>query len=315
MADGVRRRVVFMGTPDYAVPTLEALADHHEVVAAFSQPPRARGRRGLALVPSPVHRTAEARGIDVRTPPSLKDADEQAALAALEADVAVVVAYGLLLPQGVLDAPSFGCLNGHASLLPRWRGAAPIQRAIMAGDRETGVCVMRMEAGLDTGPVALSETVPIDDATTGGALHDRLAALTARLMLRALDGLETLRFEPQSDEGVTYARKILKDELPVPFARPAEEVHRHVMALSPVPGAWMAWDGRTKVLETRVEAGTGAPGTVLQGGAVACGEGAVRPVRVQKSGKPPFDERQTAQAWSAARPGTRVDVPAASATA
>ena len=297
-------RVVFMGTPDYAVPTLKAVADRHDVVSVYSQPPRAAGRRGLKLTPSPVHAEAERRGLEVRMPVSLKGEDEQKAFASLEADVAVVVAYGLILPQPILDAPKaarrgFGCLNGHASLLPRWRGAAPIQRAIMAGDRETGVCIMGMERGLDTGPVALSEAVAIDETTTAGTLHDTLAALTARLMAEALARLPDLTFEPQPEEGVTYAAKIEKNETRIDWSRPAKEVHRHVMGLSPVPGAWFERDGRVKVLETRSTEGDGAPGEVLGPCVVACGTEAVRVVRMQKAGGKALDAERTAQAWDA----------------
>ena len=275
-----------MGTPDYAVPTLRALATRHDVACAYSQPPRKAGRRGLKLTPSPVHATAQELGIEVRTPLSLKVEEEQSAFAALEADVAIVVAYGLILPQAILDAPCVDSLNGHASLLPRWRGAAPIQRAIMAGDTETGVCVMRMEAGLDTGPVAMREAVPITDATTAGQLHDRLADLTARLMLRAVDELEDLVFEPQSEEGVTYARKIEKGETRINWSRPAEAVARHVMGLSPFPGAWFDHDGdRVKVLRATSERGSGDPGVVLDDALlVACGRSAVRLLDVQRAG-------------------------------
>ena len=295
-------RAVFMGTPDYAVPTLKAVADAHDVVAVYSQPPRAAGRRGLKLTPSPVHAEAQRQGIEVRTPVSLKGAEEQAAFRALEADVAVVVAYGLILPQAILDAPKHGCLNGHASLLPRWRGAAPIQRAIMAGDRETGVSIMGMERGLDTGPVALREAVPIRESTTAGALHDELAALTARLMLEALARLPDLSFRPQPEDGVTYAAKIEKHEARILWQRPAREVHRQVMGLSPFPGAWFeasasAGGGRVKVLETRVVEGLGVPGEVLEDATIACGDGAVRVVRMQKAGGRPLDEVQTRQAW------------------
>ena len=225
-----------MGTPDYAVPTLKAVADAHDVVAVYSQPPRAAGRRGLKLTPSPVHAEAERQGIEVRTPVSLKGAEERAAFRALEADVAVVVAYGLILPQ-----PDPRCTGTRLPQRPRQppaplaRGAAPIQRAIMAGDRETGVCVMGMERGLDTGPVALREAVPIRETTTAGALHDELAALTARLMPEALANLPDLAFRPQPEDGVTYAAKIEKDETRIDWHRPAREVHRQIMALSPFP--------------------------------------------------------------------------------
>ena len=312
-------RTVFMGSPPFAVPTLRAVGGHHEVAAVYTQPPRPRGRRGRALAPTAVHAAAEEMGLLVRHPVSLKGADEQAAFTALEADVAVVVAYGLILPQAILDAPkaardAHGCLNGHASLLPRWRGAAPIQRAIMAGDPETGVCVMGMEAGLDTGSVALSETVPITPETTGGALHDRLADLTARLMVEALARLEagTLTFTPQPQEGVTYATKIDKAETRIDWSRPAEEVHRHVMALSPAPGAWCEVPlhepvgheppptERVKVLQTRLRPHVDdVPGHVLPNGTVACakGTGGVHPVRIQRAGGRALDERATAQSW------------------
>ena len=296
-----------MGTPDYAVPTLKAVAGAHQIVAAYCQPPRAAGRRGLRLTPSPVQVEAERRGIAVRHPVSLKGADEQAAFAALRADVAVVVAYGLILPRAVLDAPraatdGHGCLNGHASLLPRWRGAAPIQRAIMAGDDETGVCIMGMEAGLDTGPVALRETVPIREDTTAGDLHDTLAALTARLMVEALDRLPELAFEPQAAKGVTHAAKIDKVETRIDWSRPAVEVHRHVMGLSPFPGAWFEHGTRTKVLETRPVAresrpAEARPGEVIAPRIVACGDGAVELLRLQKAGGRPLDAVRTAQSW------------------
>lgn len=285
-------RVVFMGTPDYAVPTLRAVAAGHEVAAVYTQPPRVRGRRGNAVLPTAVHAAAAELGLDVRHPPSLKGEDEGAAFRALGADVAVVVAYGLILPRAVLDAPGaargrYGCLNGHASLLPRWRGAAPIQRAVMAGDRETGVCIMGMERGLDTGPVALRETVPITPETTAGALHDTLADLSARLMVEALTRLEagTLLFTPQPAEGVTYADKITKEETRIDWSRPAEEVHAHVMGLSPVPGAWFEHGKRIKVLRTELDERDGPPGLVLDGAlCVACRGGAVRLVEVQPAG-------------------------------
>ena len=310
-------RTVFMGPPPFAVPVLRAVTGAHEVAAVYTQPPRVRGRRGGAVLPTAVHAAAHELDLPVRHPLSLKNEGEQAAFAALGADVAVVVAYGLILPQAILDAPrasenGHGCLNGHASLLPRWRGAAPIQRAIMAGDRETGVCIMGMERGLDTGPVALSEAVPITPETTGGALHDRLRDLAARLMVEALDRLEagTLHFTPQPDEGVTYASKIDKNETRIDWSRPAEEVHRHVMALSPAPGAWCevpkhAPAGhepppaeRVRVLETAVAPHVhDVPGLVTRDGTVACGGGGVRIVRMQRAGGKALDERATAQSW------------------
>ena len=287
-----------MGTPDFTVPTLRAMAEHHEIAAVYSQPPRAGGRRGLKLAPSPVHRAAEEFGIEVRTPVSLRDEPEQEAFRALGVDVAVVVAYGLILPRTILDSPragqgGHGCLNGHASLLPRWRGAAPIQRAIMAGDAETGVCVMGMEAGLDTGPVAIRKAVPITPQTTAGDLHDRLAGLTAELMVEALALMETgdLAFTPQPEDGVTYAAKIEKGETRIDWSRRAAEVHAQVMGLSPAPGAWFAMpDGeRVKVLRSAPAVGSGAPGTVLEGGILACGEQALAPLTVQRAGKRPIE--------------------------
>ncbi len=289
-------RVVFMGTPDFSVPTLRAIAEAgHEIAAVYTQPPRAAGRRGLELTPSPVQREVEQLGIEVRTPVSLKGEAEQQAFASLHADVAVVVAYGLLLPRPVLDAPRLGCLNGHASLLPRWRGAAPIQRAIMAGDEETGMMVMKMEEGLDTGPVGLVEKVAIRADMTAGELHDRLADVGAGLMAEALARLEagTLTFTNQSKEGVTYARKIDKAETRIDWSPPAGEVHNHIRALSPMPGAWCeaAIGGRAerlKLLRSTLAEGAGAPGEVLDDRlTVACGSGAVRLVELQRAGGRP----------------------------
>jgi methionyl-tRNA formyltransferase len=294
-------RIVFMGTPDYAVPTLEALADAgHEIVAVYSQPPRPAGRRGLETRPSPVHAAAERRGFVVRTPTSLRSEDEQAQFAALGADAAVVVAYGLLLPQAVLDAPRHGAWNGHASLLPRWRGAAPIQRAIMAGDSETGVMIMKMDKGLDTGAVALTEKVDIPLDRTAGDLHDQLSELTAKLMVEAMarlarDGrLDTV---PQPEDGVTYAAKIDKAETRINFARPAREVHNHIRGLSPFPGAWcqLSFCGapeRVKVLSSSVceqmpaavPAGTFVDDDLV----VACASGAIRLERLQRAGGKPL---------------------------
>lgn len=289
-------RIVFMGTPDFSVATLSALAEAgHDVVAVYTQPPRPAGRRGLELTPSPVQREAERLGIEVRTPVSLKGEAEQAAFRALGADVAVVVAYGLLLPPAILEGTRLGCYNGHASLLPRWRGAAPIQRAIMAGDAETGMMIMKMDAGLDTGPVALTERVPIAPAMTAGELHDRLMAVGARLMVEAMARLEAddLPLVPQAEEGVTYARKIDKAETRIDWTRPAAEVSATIRGLSPHPGAWceVAVAGRPerlKVLRCVVDEGAGAPGTVLDGDlTVACGAGAVRLLEVQRAGGRP----------------------------
>ncbi len=290
-------RVVFMGTPEFSVPTLmEIVGQGHDVVAVYSQPPRPAGR-GMELKKSPVHEAAESFGIPVLTPGSLKDADEQAAFAALDADVAVVVAYGLLLPKAVLEAPREGCLNLHASLLPRWRGAAPINRAIMAGDTETAVQVMRMEEGLDTGPVCLSETVAIGPDMTAGELHDRLSGLGGDLMVRALAALSrgALGEQEQADEGVTYAAKLSKQETRIDWSHSAEEVHNHIRGLSPFPGAWceMSLGGkreRVKILRSVVVDGQDSAGTVLETGdapVVACASGAVRLEEVQRAGKKP----------------------------
>jgi len=281
-------RVIFMGTPEFSVPALEALAAQHQVACVYSQPPRPAGR-GKELRKSPVHQRAEALGLPVRTPARLRDPAEQQAFAALGADVAVVVAYGLILPQPVLDAPRLGCLNIHASLLPRWRGAAPIHRAIMAGDRETGVSIMQMEAGLDTGPVLLREAVPIGTEETTAALHDRLSVLGAQLIVSALDRLPDLVPVPQPEAGVTYAAKIDKAEARVDWSRPAREVDRLIRGLSPFPGAWVEVGGeRVKLLGSRLAAGEGAPGAVLGGFTVACGTGAVEVTVAQREGKRPL---------------------------
>jgi methionyl-tRNA formyltransferase len=281
-------RVVFMGTPDFAVPALEAVAAAHDVACVYTQPPRPAGR-GQAERRSPVHARADALGLPVRHPARLRGAEDQAAFAALGADVAVVVAYGLILPQAVLDAPRFGCLNIHASLLPRWRGAAPIHRAVMAGDAETGVCIMRMEAGLDTGPVLLRAATPIGAEETTGDLHDRLSAMGARLIGSALASLDRLQPAPQPTAGVTYAAKIDKAEARVDWTRPAAEVDRQIRGLSPVPGAWCMIGGeRVKLLRSRVSAGQGAPGQVLGGFTVACGTGAVEITEAQRAGRRPM---------------------------
>jgi methionyl-tRNA formyltransferase len=289
-------RIVFMGTPDFSVPTLaEIVSAGHEVVAAYAQPPRPAGR-GMAEQKSPVQRFAESVAITVRTPKSLKGEAEQLAFAELEADAAVVVAYGLLLPAPILHAPRLGCLNLHASKLPRWRGAAPIQRAIMAGDSETAACVMRMEEGLDTGPVCLAEPVTIGPDMTAGALHDVLAGRGASLMVRALGALErgSLDCVPQERAGITYARKIDKAEARIDFTRPAREVHNLVRGLSPSPGAWLEAGSegrreRIRVLRTALAEGRGAPGEVLDDRlTVACGEGAVRLIELQRAGKKPM---------------------------
>jgi methionyl-tRNA formyltransferase len=289
-------RVIFMGTPEFSVPTLRAIAEAgQEIEAVYTQPPRAAGRRGLELTSSPVQREAERLGIEIRTPTSLKSEVEQQAFAALRADLAVVVAYGLLLPKAVLEATRFGCLNGHASLLPRWRGAAPIQRAIMEGDAETGMMVMRMEEGLDTGPVALVEKCAIAPDMTAGELHDRLMAIGASLMVEALAqlGINCLTFTQQAAAGVTYARKIDKSETRVDWTRPAGEVHNHIRGLSPFPGAWCEVDiggrlERLKLLRSTLSDGVGESGGILDDRlTVACGSGAVQLVEVQRAGGRP----------------------------
>ncbi|MEE2818105.1 MAG: methionyl-tRNA formyltransferase [Pseudomonadota bacterium] len=280
-------RIVFMGTPDFSVPVLDALvADGHEIAAVYCQPPRPAGR-GKKDRPTPVHARATELGLEVRHPVSLKGADQQAEFAALAADVAVVVAYGLILPQAVLDAPHHGCLNIHASLLPRWRGAAPIHRAIMAGDAETGVCIMQMEAGLDTGPVLMREATAIGSEETTAQLHDRLSDMGAALIVQALRRLPELTADVQPEEGVTYAHKIDKAEARVDWTRPAAEVDRQIRGLSPFPGAWCEMDGqRVKLLASRLTEGTGPAGVVLDDSLrVACGDGAVELLRLQRAGK------------------------------
>lgn len=289
-------RVVFMGTPDFSVPTLtEIVGQGHEVVAAYTQPPRPAGR-GYDLRQSPVHQKAEALGIPVYYPKSLRTESELLNFIDHKADVAVVVAYGLLLPKSILEAPVHGCLNLHASLLPRWRGAAPINRAVMAGDAESGVMVMRMEEGLDTGPVCAAEKIAIDADMTAGELHDRLSPLGADLMVRALSALErgTLGCTPQPDDDATYAKKIEKAETRIDWTRPSADVHNHIRGLSPFPGAWceMTLSGkaeRVKILRSERAEGSGAPGTVLDERlAIACGVGAVRLVELQRAGKKPM---------------------------
>ena len=281
-------RIIFMGTPDFAVPALVALIEAgHQVVAAYTQPPRPGGRRGRELTPSPVHREAEARGIEVRHPTSLKGADEQAAFAALEADIAVVAAYGLILPQAVLDAPRLGCLNIHASILPRWRGAAPIQRAILAGDPTTGVTIMQMEAGLDTGPMLATLRTVIDNKTAG-ELTAELAERGAQLLVGTLRDLAVHRPVAQPEDGVTYARKIDKAEARLDFTQDAAALERQVRAFAPAPGAFFELEGeRYKVLAAQIAEGSGAPATVLDEDlTVACGVGAIRPTTVQRAGRP-----------------------------
>jgi len=282
-------RVAFMGTPDFSVPVLQALVDAgHEVVAVYCQPPRAAGR-GKRDRPSPVQVRAQDLGLQVRHPVSLKSDAAQAEFAAFNADVGVVVAYGLLLPQPILAAPKHGCLNIHASLLPRWRGAAPIHRAVMAGDAETGICIMQMDAGLDTGPVLLRETTPIGREETTGQLHDRLSIMGAALIVTALDQIEELTPQAQPEKGVTYAAKIDKAEARVDWTRPAAEVGRMIRGLSPFPGAWCEAGGeRLKLLGAREVEGSGAPGEVLGGFTVACGDGAIEVTKAQRAGRRPM---------------------------
>ncbi len=292
-------RIIFMGTPEFSVATLNALFEAgHTIAAVYSQPPRPAGRRGLELQKSPVHQRAETLGIPVFTPLNFKAEEDRAAFRAHEADVAVVVAYGLLLPEAILSGTRLGCYNGHASLLPRWRGAAPVQRAIMAGDTETGMMVMKMDKGLDTGPVALTQRVAIAPEMTGGELHDRLMQVGGTLMAQAMERLEAgaLPLTPQDDEGVVYAAKIDKSETRIDFARPAADVHNHIRALSPFPGAWLELDvagrpERVKVLGSRIAKGNGPVGTVLpsEGLVVACADGAVSLTPLQKAGGKPLE--------------------------
>ncbi len=286
-------RIAFMGTPDFAVPTLKALLDAgHDVVAVYSQPPRRAGR-GKQERKSPVHTYAEEQGLTVHTPRTLKDADEQGKLAALDLDYAVVVAYGQLLPKPVLDAPKYGCVNVHASLLPRWRGAAPIHRAIMAGDKETGVCIMLMEEGLDTGPVLKRVTIPIGDSDTTLDLHDQLAHIGADCVDEALTGYMRGAITPESqpEDGVTYAKKIDKAEAKIDWSKPAEEIDCMVRGLSPFPGAWCEIEGeRVKFLNGRTVEMSGETGTVIdENFTIACGDGAYQPSLIQKAGKSAMD--------------------------
>ena len=279
-------RIVFMGSPDFAVPTLDALvAAGHDIAAVYTQPPRPAGR-GKALQPTAVERRARALGLEVRSPRSLKSPEEQAAFVALSADVGVVAAYGLILPQPILDAPRLGCLNVHASLLPRWRGAAPVQRAIMAGDAETGVTIMQMEAGLDTGPARSMQSLPIGDSNAA-QLTERLALLGARMMVEVLSDLGRYPPRPQTEAGVTYAAKISKDEARIDWSRPADAVQRQVQGLAPFPGAWFEAAGeRVKLLEAECVDGVGAPGEVIgEPLVIACSEDAIHCKLLQRPGK------------------------------
>ncbi|MBR0757521.1 methionyl-tRNA formyltransferase [Bradyrhizobium jicamae] len=287
-------RLIFMGTPDFAVPTLLELVAHgHEVVAVYTRAPKPGGRRGLQLQPTPVEQEARRLGIPVLTPKTLRTSEALEEFRSHEADAAVVVAYGMILPQAILDAPALGCFNLHGSLLPRWRGAAPINRAIMAGDAESGVMVMKMDVGLDTGDVAMAERLPISDSMTASDLHDALAPLGADLMVRAMAALGRggLQLTRQSEDGVTYAAKIEKAEARIDWSKPAREVLRHIHGLSPFPGAWaeLEIEGalvRVKMLRCELAKGAGAPGAVLDDDlAVACGDGAIRLLELQREGK------------------------------
>lgn len=290
-------RLIFMGTPDFAVPTLRELAGAgHEIAAVYTRAPKPGGRRGLALQPTPVEQEARRLGIPVLTPKTLRTEEALTEFSAHDADAAVVVAYGMILPQAILDAPERGCYNLHASLLPRWRGAAPINRAIMAGDAESGVMVMKMDVGLDTGDVALGARVPITDAMTASDLHDQLAAVGADLMVQAMAALErgALSLTRQPEQGVTYAAKIDKAEARVDWSKPAHAVLRHIHGLSPFPGAWSEVDVdgeavRVKLLRCALAAGAGAPGTVLDDQlTIACADGAIRIAELQRAGKAPM---------------------------
>jgi methionyl-tRNA formyltransferase len=275
-----------MGTPDFSVPILRALAAQHEIAAVYTQPPRPAGR-GKADRKSSVQICAESLLIPVRYPISLRSEAAQQEFASLRSELAVVVAYGLILPPAILAAPRLGCLNIHASLLPRWRGAAPIHRAVMAGDAESGVCIMQMEAGLDTGPVLLRQSTPIGTQETTADLHDRLSAMGAGLILQALDRLPDLTPQPQPDAGVTYATKIDKAEARIDWTRCAVEVDRLIRGLSPFPGAWCEAGERLKLLRSRLAQGAGAPGQVLHGLTIACGTGAIEVLEAQREGKRP----------------------------
>lgn len=306
--------IIFMGTPEFSVPTLRLLVDAgHRIVAVYTQPPRPGGRRGLDLQKSPVHQAAELLGLPVFTPVNFKDPEERRRFRELKADVAVVVAYGLLLPQEILEGTRYGCYNGHASLLPRWRGAAPIQRAIMAGDRKTGMMVMKMDKGLDTGPVALTREVEIGNDMTAGELHDKLMMVGAKAMAEAMVKLEAdeLPLTPQPPEGALYAPKIDKGETRIDFTKPAPEVHNHIRGLSPFPGAWFEAEiagrpERVKVLASTLAEGEGIPGQVLTDDLViACATGAVRLAKLQKAGGKPLAAADFLRGTPIA-PGTRL---------
>ncbi len=286
-------KVVFMGTPVFSVPALDALVEAgHDIVAVYTQPPRPAGR-GKKDRRSAVHERADDLGLLVRHPKSFKDPEAESAFADLQADVAVVVAYGHILPAPVLAAPTHGCINIHASLLPRWRGAAPIHRAVMAGDFETGICIMEMEAGLDTGPVLLREAIPIRATDTSGDLHDRLAGMGGRMIVETLANLGTLTPEPQPEDGTTYAIKIDKSEARIDWNRTSDEIDRQIRGLSPFPGAWIEVDGqRVKLLRSRIADAEGAPGQHLGAFRIACGSGAVDILEAQRQGKRPVSAEE-----------------------
>ena len=292
-------RLAFMGTPEFSVPVLEALHQAgHEIVAVYSQPPRPAGRRGLELTPTPVASAAEKFGIEVLTPKSLKDRQEQERFSSFKLDAAIVVAYGLLLPKAILDAPRFGCFNGHASLLPRWRGAAPIQRAIMAGDKTTGMMIMKMDEGLDTGPIALSKSIDIAPDMTAGELYDKLEKIAAPLMVKAMEKLEQgdLTLTPQKSEGETYAKKITKDETRIDWSKPAKELQKRICGLSPFPGSWCEMEisgkrERVKLLKATLVAGfsLGAGHIDPKTLTIHCGKGCLQITRLQKAGGKAMD--------------------------
>ncbi|MBI0177040.1 methionyl-tRNA formyltransferase [Bartonella apis] len=292
-------RLAFMGTPEFSVPVLEALHQAgHEIVAVYSQPPRPAGRRGLELTPTPVASAAEKLGIEVLTPKSLKDRQEQERFSSFKLDAAIVVAYGLLLPKAILDAPRFGCFNGHASLLPRWRGAAPIQRAIMAGDKKTGMMIMKMDEGLDTGPIALSKSIDIAPDMTAGELYDELEKIAAPLMVKAMEKLEQgdLTLTLQKSEGETYAKKITKDETRIDWSKPAKELQKRICGLSPFPGSWCEMEisgkrERVKLLKAKLVAGSslGAGHIDPETLTIHCGEGCLQITRLQKAGGKAMD--------------------------
>jgi methionyl-tRNA formyltransferase len=306
-------RLVFMGTPMFAVPTLRVLHDEHEIVAVYTRAAKPGGRRGLELQPTDVELAARKLGLPILTPSTLKTPETLEEFRAHNADAAVVVAYGMILPQAILDAPKLGCFNLHASLLPRWRGAAPINRAIMAGDAESGVMVMKMDAGLDTGDIALGESVEITDETTEVRLRSYLGGAGARLMRQAMRSLErgTLKWTPQPNEGVTYAAKIDKSEARIDWNRPAHDVLRHIHGLSPVPGAWceMSLDGkpqRTRILFCEIASGSGEPGSVLDDRlTIACAKGAIRIIELQRAGKQPMTAEEFLRGTQL-KPGARV---------